>query len=160
MVARSIFLPFLYSLARRLDTHTSSPIAPGGAGNKLELHRDTPNAWDGWDIDEFYRRNVSFCSDVRSVTLERGGWDAVVVVERLVGSSPLTQRISLAAGSPSLTIVNRIDWQEFIEVIKGNGPCNKQRLGKRRNAHEDGEWVREAASAYATKQKAKEAVNV
>ncbi|MDN5667071.1 MAG: glycosyl hydrolase-related protein [Renibacterium salmoninarum] len=93
-------------------------IAPGGAGNKLELHRDTPNAWDGWDIDEFYRRNVSFCSDVRSVTLERGGWDAVVVVERLVGSSPLTQRISLAAGSPSLTIVNRIDWQEREKLLK------------------------------------------
>ena len=44
-----------------------------------------------------------------------------------------------------------IDWQEFIEVIKGNGPCNKQRLAKRRKAHDDGAWVREAASAYAEK---------
>ena len=50
-----------------------------------------------------------------------------------------------------------IDWQEFIEVIKGNGPCNRQRLGKRRKAHEDGEWVREAAQAYAEKQAAKAA---
>jgi len=44
-----------------------------------------------------------------------------------------------------------IDWHEFIEVIKGNGPCNKQRMAKRRKAHDDGAWVRAAASAYAEK---------
>ncbi len=46
-----------------------------------------------------------------------------------------------------------IDWQEFIEVIKGNGPCNKQRMAKRRKAHDDGAWVRAAAHAYAEKQR-------
>ena len=50
-----------------------------------------------------------------------------------------------------------IDWQEFIEVIKGNGPCNKQRLAKRRKAHDDGAWVRDAARAYADKQAARAA---
>ena len=50
-----------------------------------------------------------------------------------------------------------IDWQEFIEVIKGNGPCNRQRLAKRREAHDDGAWVREAARAYAEKQQTKAA---
>ena len=50
-----------------------------------------------------------------------------------------------------------IDWQEFIEVIKGNGPCNRQRLAKRRKAHDDGAWVREAAQAYAEKHAAQEA---
>jgi len=45
-----------------------------------------------------------------------------------------------------------IDWQEFIDVIAGNGPCNTQRMGKRRAAHSDGAWVREAAQAYASKQ--------
>ena len=50
-----------------------------------------------------------------------------------------------------------IDWQEFIDVIKGNGPCNKQRLAKRRKAHDDGAWVREAARAYADKHAAKAA---
>ena len=48
-----------------------------------------------------------------------------------------------------------IDWQEFIDVIKGNGPCNKQRMAKRRKAHDDGAWVREAARAYADKHAAK-----
>ena len=50
-----------------------------------------------------------------------------------------------------------IDWQEFIEVISGNGPCNKQRMERRRKAHSDGAWVREAAQAYAEKQAAKKA---
>jgi ring-1,2-phenylacetyl-CoA epoxidase subunit PaaA len=45
-----------------------------------------------------------------------------------------------------------IDWSEFFEVIKGNGPCNRERLAARREAHEQGEWVRAAASAYAAKQ--------
>lgn len=44
-----------------------------------------------------------------------------------------------------------IDWTEFWNVVKGNGPCNKQRLEARRKAHEDGAWVRDAATAYANK---------
>jgi ring-1,2-phenylacetyl-CoA epoxidase subunit PaaA len=44
-----------------------------------------------------------------------------------------------------------IDWEEFFEVVKGNGPCNRERLAHRRAAHEDGAWVREAARAYAGK---------
>ena len=50
-----------------------------------------------------------------------------------------------------------IDWQEFFDVISGNGPCNRQRLAKRRKAHDDGAWVREAARAYADKKAAAEA---
>ena len=48
-----------------------------------------------------------------------------------------------------------INWEEFWNVVKGNGPCNKQRLDARIKAHEEGAWVREAALAYAEK-KAKE----
>jgi ring-1,2-phenylacetyl-CoA epoxidase subunit PaaA len=51
-----------------------------------------------------------------------------------------------------------IDWTEFNEVVKGNGPCNKLRLQARIKAHEEGTWVREAAIAYAEKQKQKEIV--
>ena len=45
------------------------------------------------------------------------------------------------------------DWTEFKAVISGSGPCNAQRLAHRRRAHEEGAWVREAAQAYATKQR-------
>jgi len=52
-----------------------------------------------------------------------------------------------------------IDWTEFNEVVKGNGPCNKQRLQTRNKAHEEGAWVREAAMAYAHKQQERQAVS-
>ncbi len=52
---------------------------------------------------------------------------------------------------------SEIDWQEFFDVLAGHGPCNKQRLDKRRKAHEDGAWVREAAWAYANKKAAEAA---
>jgi ring-1,2-phenylacetyl-CoA epoxidase subunit PaaA len=45
-----------------------------------------------------------------------------------------------------------IDFTELFEVVKGNGPCNAQRLAHRVRAHEEGAWVREAAAAYARKQ--------
>lgn len=48
-----------------------------------------------------------------------------------------------------------INWEEFNQVIKGNGPCNKERLRARRDAHQQGEWVREAAAAYAAKRQQK-----
>ena len=50
-----------------------------------------------------------------------------------------------------------INWDEFYQVIAGNGPCNKERLEVRNKAHNDGTWVREAALAYAEKQKAQRA---
>jgi ring-1,2-phenylacetyl-CoA epoxidase subunit PaaA len=46
-----------------------------------------------------------------------------------------------------------INWDEFWNVVKGNGPCNKQRLDARKKAWENGAWVREAASAHAQKRK-------
>ncbi|KAF0242611.1 MAG: ring-1 2-phenylacetyl-CoA epoxidase subunit PaaA [Chitinophagaceae bacterium] len=44
-----------------------------------------------------------------------------------------------------------INWDEFWQVIQGNGPCNKERLDARKKAWADGEWVRDAATAYANK---------
>jgi ring-1,2-phenylacetyl-CoA epoxidase subunit PaaA len=45
-----------------------------------------------------------------------------------------------------------INWDEFFNVVKGNGPCNKQRLQARVEAHNNGQWVRDAATAYTEKQ--------
>lgn len=47
------------------------------------------------------------------------------------------------------------NWEEFFNIIKGNGPCNKLRVDNRREAHEKGQWVRDAAIAYADKQAVK-----
>jgi ring-1,2-phenylacetyl-CoA epoxidase subunit PaaA len=48
-------------------------------------------------------------------------------------------------------IPGEIDWDEFWRVVKGHGPCNKERMEARIKAHEEGQWVREALAAYAEK---------
>ncbi|MFA7273227.1 MAG: 1,2-phenylacetyl-CoA epoxidase subunit PaaA [Crocinitomicaceae bacterium] len=49
----------------------------------------------------------------------------------------------------------KIDWDEFWQVVNGNGPCNEDRINARRSAKEDGEWVRAAANAFAEKRQLK-----
>lgn len=48
-----------------------------------------------------------------------------------------------------------LDWNEFWQVVKGHGPCNKKRISDRLNAWNNGAWVRDAATAYAEKQESK-----
>ncbi|WP_119165997.1 1,2-phenylacetyl-CoA epoxidase subunit PaaA [Algihabitans albus] len=50
-----------------------------------------------------------------------------------------------------------IDWEEFKQVLQGNGPCNRERMRDRRRAHDAGRWVREAALAHAEKRRARTA---
>ncbi len=51
-----------------------------------------------------------------------------------------------------------INWNEFYNVLNGNGPCNKERLRARIAAHENGQWVRDAALAHAKKRTARAAI--
>ncbi len=53
-----------------------------------------------------------------------------------------------------------IDWDEFMQVISGNGPCNRQRLAHHTQAHENGQWVREAMHAYDDKRRARKVARV
>jgi ring-1,2-phenylacetyl-CoA epoxidase subunit PaaA len=76
---------------------------------------------------------------------------------------PQAQAVGLTLPDPDLKYdpdtrnweFGEIDWEEFYRVIKGHGPCNRERLAARRAAHENGRWVREAASAYAAKQRSR-----
>jgi ring-1,2-phenylacetyl-CoA epoxidase subunit PaaA len=78
---------------------------------------------------------------------------------------PQAQYLGLAVPDPNLKFNDEtghwefgaIDWEEFRQVLAGNGPCNRDRLAARRKAHEDGAWVREAALAYAEKRRIKAA---
>ena len=73
---------------------------------------------------------------------------------------PQAKHLGLTLPDPALTLdeatghwnYGEIDWDEFKQVLAGNGPCNRDRIEARRNAHENGEWVREAAAAFAAKQ--------
>jgi ring-1,2-phenylacetyl-CoA epoxidase subunit PaaA len=75
---------------------------------------------------------------------------------------PQAQAIGLTVPDPALAYntetenweIGPINWDEFYAVIKGNGPCNRERLAARRKAHADGAWVRQAATAYAARRNA------
>ncbi|WP_183093605.1 1,2-phenylacetyl-CoA epoxidase subunit PaaA [Nocardioides stalactiti] len=47
---------------------------------------------------------------------------------------------------------NDLDWDEFWRVVKGGGPCATERIAHRKQAHDDGAWVREAATAFAARE--------
>ena len=72
---------------------------------------------------------------------------------------PQAQAVNLTLPDPDLKFnsepgswdFGEINWSEFYEVVKGNGPCNKERLAARNSAHDNGAWVRAAAEAYALK---------
>ena len=72
---------------------------------------------------------------------------------------PDLHRLGLSVPDPALRydeasgnwLTGPIDWDEFRRVVSGNGPCNQERLAARRQAHDDGRWVREALEAYAAR---------
>lgn len=88
-------------------------VPPGGAANLLVAHRDAPNEWDAWDIDEHYRRLRDEPALASAVELSRNGADLVeLTVRRTFRSSEVTERISLAAGARSVELTFDIDWHE------------------------------------------------
>ena len=93
-------------------------IAPGESGLRLQLHRDIPNNWDAWDIDQHYRRNVVEVDGVDALEVEQDGQQASITVRRSFGSSTVEQRISLAAGAPSVQVDTRLDWHEKHKLLK------------------------------------------
>lgn len=102
-------------LVSLVDAETGrEAIAPGSAGNLLQLHRDMPNQWDAWDIDEFYRHVVTDLTDVDSIEIV----DDEVVISRSFGDSTVVQHLSLAERAASLRIVNDIDWNESRKLLK------------------------------------------
>lgn len=96
-------------------------VAPGGAANRLVLHRDTPNEWDAWDIDDHYRRNATPLDagapeSLDAVTGDDGS--VTVVVVRSFGASRVAQRLTLAPGAPALDLELTIDWHECQKLLK------------------------------------------
>ncbi|WP_062206515.1 glycoside hydrolase family 38 C-terminal domain-containing protein [Streptomyces sp. NBRC 109706] len=100
-------------------------IAPGAAGNLLQIHPDDPTKWSAWNIDRSYRNVVRDLDRAESVTLvDAGPQLAVVRVERAFGASRLTQTLELAAGSRRLTVRTDIDWQQRDTVLKAAWPLD------------------------------------
>ena len=111
---------------RRADREV---IAPGAAGNLLQLHPDLPNRWDAWDVDTFYRntRTDLLAADRVEVVDSaagpghepgNGAAAAAVRVVRSAGSSTFTQVLSLRSGQRRLEIDTEVDWHEQETFLK------------------------------------------
>jgi ring-1,2-phenylacetyl-CoA epoxidase subunit PaaA len=76
---------------------------------------------------------------------------------------PQAEHLGLTIPDPALRLnpetghyeIGPIDWAEFERVLRGEGPCNRERIEARRDAWEEGAWVREAALAHANKHAAR-----
>jgi alpha-mannosidase len=97
-------------------------IAPGAAGNLLQLHPDLPNHWDAWDVDAFYRNTTKdlVAADVVEVVrpgeLDDGA--AAVRVVRTFGGSTISQLLTLRPGRRRLEIDTEVDWHERETFLK------------------------------------------
>ncbi|MFK4155385.1 alpha-mannosidase [Streptomyces fungicidicus] len=91
-------------------------IAPGRAGNLLQLHPDLPNMWDAWDVDEFYRNTVTDLTDADEVAAGADG--ASVRIVRSFGSSRAVQVLSLPPGERQLVVDTEVDWHETEKFLK------------------------------------------
>ena len=101
---------------------TSRPGAtrshPGAAGNLIQLHRDLPNQWDAWDVDEHYLRVSTDETGVDAITTAQGSDSVSLTIERSFGASKVTQVLTLRAGDATLWIDNDIDWHEKRKFLK------------------------------------------
>ncbi|MGJ7906772.1 alpha-mannosidase [Actinopolyspora sp. H202] len=94
-------------------------VPAGSAGNVLRAHPDLPNRWDAWDIDSFYRNNVTELLDAEEVAVVEEAADRVSVrVVRAFSHSRITQTLTLRGGAARLEIDTEVDWHESETLLK------------------------------------------
>ncbi|MEV6611158.1 glycoside hydrolase family 38 C-terminal domain-containing protein [Kutzneria sp. NPDC051319] len=114
-------------LVRSVRDHATGreAIAPGAAGNLLQLHPDDPVKWSAWNLDASYRRHRRDLDAAVSVELvDDGPLLAAVRVERRTERSVIVQHLRLAAGSRLLEVDTDVDWQERDTVLKAAWPLD------------------------------------
>ncbi|WP_446041084.1 alpha-mannosidase [Streptomyces sp. SID1121] len=100
-------------------------IAPGAAGNLLQLHRDDPARWSARNLDPRPRAGCRDLDGAGSVEVtEHGPLLAAVRVVRSTGRSSVEQELSLAAGSRVLTLDTEVDWRERDTLLKASWPLD------------------------------------
>ncbi|PRY12839.1 alpha-mannosidase [Kineococcus rhizosphaerae] len=97
-------------------------LLPGTSAGLLQLHRDTPNRWDAWDVDAHYRNVVRDLTDAESVVVHPDDGDpgrgASVVVTRSTGASTLVQTVRLPRGEARLAYSLDVDWHDREALLK------------------------------------------
>lgn len=100
-------------------------IAAGQEANLLQLHQDFPNMWDAWDVDKYYRNQVTDLRELDSLELSsREDGSQVITIARSFSQSTLVQELSLAPGSRTLQISQSTDWHEAEKFLKVSFPLD------------------------------------
>ena len=99
-------------------------VAPGTVANLLQLHVDTPNMWDAWDVDPHYKNTVSDLTDVDSVDVWLQDGVATAVIVRSFGDSTVTQTLRLRPGAKRLDVECDMDWHEEEKFLKAAFPLD------------------------------------
>jgi alpha-mannosidase len=115
------------SRIRSLRAHADGreAIPPGHGAAALRVHRDLPNLWDAWDLDEHYRRTVTELDDPPTMTavIDDDG-AAEVTTTRAFGSSNIRMRFVLRPGAESIQLDLLIDWHERERILKLSMPID------------------------------------
>jgi len=85
-----------------------------GPSNLLQLHSDLPVIWDAWDVDSYYRNNVTDLTAVDSITALDNG----VEIRRSFGNSTMVQTITLEPGTDRVDFAVDVDWHERETFLK------------------------------------------
>ncbi|UFU04468.1 glycosyl hydrolase-related protein [Ruania suaedae] len=99
--------------------HRAGREVLAGPGNVLWLHPDTPNRFDAWDLDEFYRHSGHALTGVDRLELDTSDPARPEVrITRSDGDSTYVQHLALAAGSMSIECTTEVDWRERERILK------------------------------------------
>ncbi len=137
-------------------------LARGTAAQK-QMAQDSLNRWWWPSLMMFGPNDADSKHSAQSMRWKIKRFSNDELRQRFIDATvPQAQFLGLSVPDPKLRWDEQtghfeagpIDWNEFFDVIKGNGPCNRERLEARRDAHAKGAWVREAATAYALKHRA------
>ncbi|WP_442577017.1 1,2-phenylacetyl-CoA epoxidase subunit PaaA [Microbacterium sp. F51-2R] len=136
-----------------------------GTDAQREMAQDAVNRWYWPSLMMFGPPDEASPNSAQSMAWKIKRFSNDELRQRFVGMLvPQAEALGVTLPDPELRWndetqrwdMSEIDWDEFMEVLAGRGPCNAERLRNRRAAHEEGAWVREAAAEYARKQDAAE----
>ena len=135
----------------------------GGSAEQRAMAQDALNRWWWPSLMMFGPSDTDSVHSAQSMRWKIKRFSNDELRQRFIDATvPQAEYLGLVVPDPELRwdetaghyLHGPIDWSEFHAVLKGDGPCNRERLAARRAAHEAGRWVREAAVAYAEKQAA------
>jgi ring-1,2-phenylacetyl-CoA epoxidase subunit PaaA len=137
-----------------------------GTGGQREMVQDAVNRWWWPSLMMFGPPDAESANTAQSMAWKIKRHTNDQLRQRFVDMTvPQAEALGVSLPDPDLRWnaergehdFGAVDWDEFKQVVSGNGPCNAERVAQRRQAHEAGAWVREAAAAHAAKQARKEA---